>query len=168
MDQTHIHLILNHAPVAGVAFGILLLALSFVRRFESFRIAALIFFCVGALLTIPVFMTGEPAEDRVEGIAGVSENVIETHEESATTALTGMIVLGLASISALAVYARKREIATSVYVGIGLLSLVSMTLIGRTAYLGGQIRHTEIAATQQLQNVPNGASGAEQENDDND
>lgn len=163
MDSTHLHLLLNHAPVAGVAFGIFLLALSSVRRFASLRVAALMLFAVSAMLTVPVFLTGEPAEDRVEAVAGVSEATIETHEESASLALSSMIVLGLASVAALAVYARKRELTSGIVYVVGVLSIASMALIGRTAYLGGQIRHTEIAG---VQPGTSGQEGAEAQTND--
>ena len=40
-----------------------------------------------AVLTIPVFLTGEETEESVEHLAGVSHDLIEEHEELAEKAI---------------------------------------------------------------------------------
>lgn len=144
MDQTHIHLFLNHAPVAGVAFGLFFLAIGLIKKSQGMRLSAITLFTISSLLVLPVFFTGESAEETAEGLPGVSESIIETHEDAAKTALAGMIVLGVASIVTLSIFAKKHLIPKSMLSAVGVLAVLAMVLIGRTAYLGGQIRHSEV------------------------
>jgi DNA-binding response OmpR family regulator len=97
-----------------------------------------------ALCAVPVFLTGEPAEEMVEGLPGVSEALIGAHEEAAELAIWVMEALGVLSLLALFINF-KTERTTNAVMGITFaLSLVTFGLMARTGYLGGQIRHTEI------------------------
>jgi uncharacterized membrane protein len=144
MDSTHIHLFLNHAPVAGVAFGLFFLIFGLIRRSETMRLSAITLFTLSAFLVLPVFFTGESAEEAVENMPGVSESIIETHEDAAKVAKWGMVILGVASIGSLTYAAKRRSLPMPLVGLVGVLAVTSMGLIGRTAYLGGQIRHTEV------------------------
>jgi hypothetical protein len=93
---------------------------------------------------LPVFFTGEAAEETAEGLPGVSESVIESHEDAAKVAIWGMVLLGVASIGTLTYAAKKRALPMPLVGLVAVLAVTSMGLIGRTAYLGGQIRHTEL------------------------
>ncbi|HET6513267.1 MAG TPA: hypothetical protein VFH43_13825 [Candidatus Kapabacteria bacterium] len=166
MDQTHIHLFLNHAPVAGVAFGLFFLAIGLIKKSQGMRLSAITLFTISSLLVLPVFFTGESAEETAEGLPGVSESIIETHEDAAKAALAGMIVLGVASIVTLSIFAKKHLIPKSMLSAVGVLAVLAMVLIGRTAYLGGQIRHSEVRSGA----VPAGqeATGEQQGAEDDD
>jgi uncharacterized membrane protein len=146
MDLTHVHLFLNHAPLFGVAFGLFFLLMGVLKRSEGMRLSAITLFVISALLTLPVFFTGESAEEAVEHMPGVTEAVIETHEEAASTAIWSMVILGAVSIAALRYPAKHLRLPTKLVGLVAILAVVSMGLIGRTAYLGGQIRHTEVRA----------------------
>ncbi|WP_161888277.1 hypothetical protein [Pontibacter russatus] len=54
-----------------------------------------------AVMAVPVYLTGEPAEERVEHLAGVSEAMIEEHEEEAEVAIMVMALAALATLIAL-------------------------------------------------------------------
>ena len=43
-----------------------------------------------AVISIPVYFTGEPAKQAIERLAGTSEEVIERHEEAAQFAFTAI------------------------------------------------------------------------------
>ncbi len=91
---------------------------------------------------------------------GVSENIIEQHEDFALYALTSLIVLSIFSMVSLVVTYKKYTLFKSM-AGITLfVSLVSFALVVRTGYLGGQIRHSEIT-TGAVQN-----EGGQEEDDD--
>ncbi len=142
MDSTHLHLLLNHFPIIGTLIGTGVMAYGLFAASETTKKAALFTWVAMAALAIPVFLTGEPAEESVEGLAGVSGALIEQHEEAAELALWVMEALGLFSLIAL--LARGLAANKSVMMGIFGLSLVTFGLMARTGYLGGQIRHTEI------------------------
>ena len=95
-----------------------------------------------ALVAIPVFLTGEPAEESVENLPGVSEAIIGQHEEAAELAFWVMEALGVFSLFAFFI---KGEGGRKAVVGATFaLSLATFGLMAYTGYLGGQIRHTEI------------------------
>ena len=97
-----------------------------------------------ALLAIPVFLTGEPAEESVEGLAGVSEALIEQHEEAAERAIWLMEALGVLALAALALGWRKSTLTNTLILLSFILSLATFGAMASAGYLGGQIRHTEI------------------------
>jgi len=62
MNWAHIHLSLNHLPVVGIIFGVLLLLLALLRKSEELKRVSLGVFVLTALIALPVYFTGEPAE----------------------------------------------------------------------------------------------------------
>lgn len=144
MDSTHLHLLLNHFPIIGTLIGTGIMAYGYFAQSDATKKAALWTWVTMALLAIPVFLTGEPAEESVEGLAGVSEALIEAHEEAAEVALWVMEALGLFSLFALFFNFKNGYNGKTVTALLFALSLVTFGLMARTGYLGGQIRHTEI------------------------
>ncbi len=117
------------------------------RESASTQIAAYGLFVIASIGAAITFLTGEPAEGAVEGIAGVSERVIERHEDTAGIALAALVVLGVTSLTALYLTIRKSSLTGRIaWIAFG-ISIVSSVLIARTGYLGGQIRHTELNTT---------------------
>lgn len=159
MNPTHVHLFLNHAPFFAVLFGLYFLTMGIWKKSVGMKLSAVTLFTIGAVIVIPVFLTGESAEHAVEGLPGVTEAVVETHEESATLAMYSMMTLGLLSVTTMVVFSRRHKIPAPLFAAICVLALTSAGLIGRTAYLGGQIRHTEIRSDAQ----PGGLENQEDE-----
>jgi uncharacterized membrane protein len=142
MNWAHVHLLLNHVPVLGTIFGLALLIWGVWRRNHTLQRAALTVFVVGALVAIPVYLTGEPSEDAVENLAGTAENAIEIHEDAATLALVAVEVLGL--IGLLGLFVHRPGFARLVMPGALALAVITAGLMARTANLGGKIRHAEL------------------------
>lgn len=143
MSLVHIHLLLNHIPVVGIVFALIAFASALtVREIVSTRFA-LVFTLALAIVTGAVYLTGEPAEEAVENIAGVSETAIEAHEEAAKAATIAMSVLGALSLAALVAFRSGRMPR---WVGVAGVAgtLIMSGLLGWTANIGGQIRHSEI------------------------
>jgi uncharacterized membrane protein len=97
-----------------------------------------------ALITLAVFFTGLTAEDTVKKLPGVTEASIGRHEEMAELALVLMETLGIAALAGLLFLRESGAIPKWIVVIVLLLSLVTAAVVGLTANLGGQIRHTEI------------------------
>lgn len=143
LNAAHIHLMLNHVPILGFAFGLLLLAWGRWRKSdEVIRGVQALFLLVG-LTSIVVFLSGENAEDVVEGITGVSHDAIEVHEETGELAMIVSIIAGLFSGAALLVY-RNREIPGWAVGGTALAGLVAFGLLSYAGFQGGQVHHEEI------------------------
>ena len=75
MSPTHLHLLLNHVPVLGTAFGLGLLVFGMGRKSQELKKTALGVFVIVALLAVPAYLTGEPAEDGVQGLPGIVGSV---------------------------------------------------------------------------------------------
>jgi uncharacterized membrane protein len=147
MGAAHLHLILNHVPVVGVVFAGLLLGTALWHRSAQFQRVALVMMVSSALVAVPVYLTGEGAEEAVERIAGISETAIDRHADAAGASAVAIAILGgLALVGALVF--RKPTGVPKVFVA-GLLALALMTtgLFAWTGYLGGQIRHTELGSS---------------------
>lgn len=142
------HLLLNHFPIIGTVLGVGVMAYGYFTASEQVKKAALWTWAAMALIAIPVFLTGEPAEESVEGIAGVSEALIEEHEEAAELAIWLLEALGLLSLVTLVFYKTKPALSKSLVLVSTILSLVVFGAMARTGYLGGQIRHSEIRGGQ--------------------
>jgi uncharacterized membrane protein YeaQ/YmgE (transglycosylase-associated protein family) len=145
MSPVHLHLLLNHLPVIGTIVAIVLLAYALVRRSPELVRASLGMFVLFALAGAVVYLTGEPAEELVEGLPGVSEAIMERHEEAALVATTLLGLVGAVALGGLLAF-RKRAagIPRGFAAAALLLALVPAAAMGYTANLGGQIRHTEI------------------------
>src|SRR5881628_1094402 len=107
MNWAYVHLILNHFPVIGTVLGLLLFLWAMARRSEELKGGACGLFVLAGLLALPTYWTGEPAEDRVKGLPGVAQALVEEHEDAATFAVIASAVLGALALSGL-VLARRR------------------------------------------------------------
>ncbi len=143
MNWAHIHLMINHFPVIGMIFAVLLLVYALMKKSEELTKAALGAFVLIALMTIPVYLTGEAAEDIVKKLSDVTETLIGRHEEAASVALTLMMVAGISSLAGLFL-CRSRPLPKWFTFVILVLAFVTSSVMGLTANLGGQVRHTEI------------------------
>lgn len=166
MDLTHLHLILNHLPVLGVIFGFLILFWGVLRGYEEVKIVGLVVLIFTALVAVPVYLTGEPAEEVVENLPGVSEQIIELHEDSALISLVLAIVTGVLAFAALVFKRFSKAVARIPVIAALLLSFITGTFMARTANLGGEIRHTEIRQGTQNTNPSGETQNAEKEDED--
>ncbi len=146
MTATHLHLVLNHVPALGTVFTAALLAIALLRRNSTLQRVSVGFLLAFALAAIPVYLTGESAEERAERLPGVSEAMIERHEDAARVALIAVETLGGVALLGAALFRRRPQPPRAFTGAILGLTLVSAGLFGWTGYLGGRIRHPEIGA----------------------
>ncbi len=146
MNWAHIHLLLNHIPVIGMLFAVLLLLVAMVKKSDPLKALSLQFFVLLTLLTIPTYLTGDPAAHVVRNLPGVTKEIIERHDDAATIALIGMIILGVLALAGLIINYRTKSLPAWVVTLAFILSLAEAGWLAWTANLGGQIRHTEIRA----------------------
>ena len=98
MNLAHIHLLLNHIPLIGLPIAIAFLGYGLwtqtppVQKFSLFIITCL------ALVILPIYFTGEPAEKLVEHLPGVGESLIESHEGAAQYSLALTLIVGVSAI----------------------------------------------------------------------
>lgn len=166
MNSTHAHLLLNHFPVIGTLTGVMILLYGLLIKNMTVQKVSLATIVVMALIAIPVFLTGEPAEESVENLPGVTESVIESHEEASEIAFWVMMLTGVFALITLGLQIVNNSFAKT-FVVIALISgFASFGLMGRTAYLGGQIRHTEIRSNSASVNNPANETNTPEQGDD--
>ena len=165
MNFAHLHLMLNHLPVVGipVALAFLLYGLK-VKNTSLQRFSYLILIALAAVV-IPVYLTGEPAEELVEHLPGVAESLIEAHEEAAEISLVLTLVLGAGALAAL-VFQRNPRKGSLLGWGVVVLALFAISSLLYTANLGGKIRHTELRSSAVIESAS--ALKFEQEKDQKD
>lgn len=143
MDAAQIHLALTHVPVILSLVGLFLLATAMLQKKSVLIQTAFWVLLIGGLFAIPVYLTGEGAEEIVENLPGVSEQVIEKHEDMGQWALVAASITGLLSFLGLVLY-KKTAIGRFLPPLVLLAVLTSAGVLAFTAHLGGQVRHTEM------------------------
>ena len=146
MDQTHLHLLITHLPIFGSLLGTFVLAYAIWKKSDTTILAAYYMLVISAIGAVIAYLTGEGAEETVENIQGVSETVIEQHADFAVYALIGLSIVGVFSLIGIYLIHAKSAFAKTIAIVILFLAVISFGLVARTGYLGGQIRHTEIAS----------------------
>ena len=83
MNLTHAHLYLNHLPIIGSVIVFIFLGYAvFSKRYDLIKLS-LWFLLIIALVLIPVYLTGDPAEETLEKLPDWTEGIVENHEEAA-------------------------------------------------------------------------------------
>jgi uncharacterized membrane protein len=154
MDGAHLHLLLNHYPIVGSIIAFMLLFVGFFMKNKSVINAALVIAVLIGLITIPVFLTGEAAEHKVEDLAGTSEFYLEEHEDIGKTAFLTMNIAAILSLIALVVNLISRK-TSRIITAIALLAIAAtVAIMVYTGYLGGKIRRPELRETAMVQPAP--------------
>ena len=142
---THIHLLLNHFPTVGfgIGFGLFLVAL-YVKN-DHMKRAGLGIFLIIALISIPVYMTGKAAQRAIKDQPGISDVLMETHQDAALLALAFMEVTGVMAWLGLWQFRRMSRATNGNLIAVLVLSLITFGLMARAANIGSEIRHPEIS-----------------------
>lgn len=144
MNDAHYHLVFNHLPIIIPFVGLVIMIGGLILRSDVIKRTSYAVFILGALTTIPAFLSGEGAEEIVEEIEGIGHNIIHDHEEIAEKFAMVSYALGIISIIGLWSNYRKKSFSNIVsYITI-VISLVALFLAKQTGTSGGEIRHTEI------------------------
>ena len=143
MNSVQMHLAFTHVPVILSLVGLGMLIVSFLTKNSILTKTSYYIIVISGLAALPVFFTGESTEEAVEHLPGVSETIIERHEEVAKMAMVSIVAGGLLALAALISF-RWFLAARLLKVGVLVLTFISGGLMIQTAHLGGQIRHTEI------------------------
>lgn len=143
MNYPHLHLMINHAPVIGCLVALLLLGWALVSRRRDFVRLALFVTLLAGLSAYPAYFTGDEAHEQLEDVEGFDHDLIHEHEDAADWALRCM--LGTAVIAALGLWGSRkdREVPRWSKVATMAALIFSTSVVARTAFLGGEIRHPE-------------------------
>jgi hypothetical protein len=141
MEPQLLHLVVNHIPVVGALWTLLVLVVALAHPAPSLSRLALVLVVLVGLSTVAAFLTGEPAEEAVENLAGVVEPAIEEHEDLARRSLYLGIAAGAFAI--LTLIFRRPPGRISLLMNLVLVAATALTL-AVTAYEGGKIQRPEL------------------------
>jgi uncharacterized membrane protein len=144
INWAHVHLMINHFPVIGILGVIILLVYALIVKSEEVKRAGIGALVLLALITIPVYFTGKASVETVKNLPGVTETYTGRHEEVASLALVLVEALGLTAAIGLFFLRHSAVMPNRLIAVILALALAVAGILGLTANLGGQIRHTEI------------------------
>lgn len=173
MNSAQMHLAFTHVPVLLSLVGLTMLIVALVKKNSTLTKTSYVIILIAGFGALPVFLTGEGAEQTIEHAPGVSESLIERHEDVASAAMIAIAAAGVLALAALLSF--KWFFAARILKPLVLLlAITSGGLMAQTAHLGGQIRHTEIRNGAAVQNEADGAGqdetrgsgGGQSEHDD--
>src|SRR4029450_3168078 len=147
LSAAHVHLLLNHIPILGTLFSLLLLLYGVVRKSDEIKKVSFGGFITTSLVTIPAYGSGLAATVLVEGLPDVSKTIIEKHQQAALITLIAIEILG--AVALLGLWLSRRSPDTRRWLGCVVLALAVLAggLGIWTGNLGGQVRHTEARAS---------------------
>ena len=149
MNFVHIHLAINHSPLYASLFAFFFLLIGMVIRNRSIAAAGLIITIVAALCGIAADLTGNEAADVIKNsppIAGVDTTLIREHDLAAGFVVISTCVTAGLAIIVLFVGRRRGQRPRWMEVVVLVFILWSLSVVARTALLGGRIHHPEVRA----------------------
>jgi uncharacterized membrane protein len=170
MNSAQLHLALTHVPVLLSITGLIMLIVSFIIKSRTLTRTSYVIIAVAGLAAIPVYLTGDETEEAIEKLPGVSESIISEHEEVAMWAMISIVIAGIMASFAFFSF-RWPAVARVSKILVLVATLATGGLMGQTAHLGGQIRHSEIRNGVPAENGTGGQNtetGIEQNRKDDD
>lgn len=154
----------NHLPIIFPIVGVIVMITGLISKSEAVKRTAFMIFVFGALAIIAAMNTGEGAEEVVEKINGVTENFIESHEETAETFAILSYILGGISLLGLWASFKQKSFSTIISIATLIFTFVVLFFAKQTGTTGGEIRHTEIRNGNNIPTLEN--NNAEKGEDD--
>ncbi len=151
MNNAHLHLIVNHLPIIFPIVGLIILLIGVFTKSEISKRNAYFVFILGAVASVAAMATGEGAEETIEHLQGISENLIHRHEEAAEIFAGLSYFLGAVALLGLLLGKRNLTLNKFVSVTVLLVASASMYFAQEAGRTGGEIRHTEIRHSASVQ-----------------
>lgn len=163
MNAAHSHLIINHFPIIGLIFGIIVMLIGILAKSSVSRRIGLLLFLIAGLTAIPSFSTGEGAEEIVEHLPATTcadececsmtaaneasektHHLIHEHEEKAEALMPFM--WGLIGLSLIAMFLewKKKSMALVASIVVLLVGVLATYFAREVGTSGGEIAHPEI------------------------
>jgi len=152
LNLPHVHLLLNHWPIIGAFIGLALFVIALMTRNHDLKQASLVLFAALAVLTIPVYLSGNAAADAMkkQKLEGWPTSLVDSHEGAAMLAFLALGLTGIFALVALwpSTRSAKPEAQSKSWPTMAVLvsSLVTAGLMTVAGNTGGNIRHPEILA----------------------
>jgi uncharacterized membrane protein len=145
INAAHLHIILNHFPVIGSAIAIFVLLIGIVKKSDDVKKVSVLILVLTAFVTIPVYLSGEDAEEMIEGnYEDVDEEYIHAHEDFALYSFIAMNIAGAIALISMFLHKKPKTLPNSFAYFLLAVLIVVNGMMAYTANLGGKIHHPEI------------------------
>ena len=145
-NVAHLHIAINHIPVILSPAALVVLAVAVWRRSEAMFRTGIVVAWAGVAFGLATYFTGDAAADLVMAVEKAQEKTLDPivgeHDASAGWALGSAVLVTVAGVWAW----RRKGLGREVTVPLLVLTALSSAILGRTALLGGRIRHPEARA----------------------
>jgi uncharacterized membrane protein len=144
MNWPYIHTTVNHFPIVLTVVGSAVLAMALIVKRRGVWLYALATLTLAGISIYPTFYTGDEAKDALRDTWYIVRAAVEEHADAAGWALGVVLVMG--AVSAYGWWRMlKREVTglppTWLRVAVSLVTALALSVVVRTAYLGGKIVH---------------------------
>ncbi len=148
LTVAHLHLLINHVPILGSIFITILYIVALIYRNAFLQKVSLWFLVAVALCTPITYLSGDKAIPGVQGLPGVSEQMIHMHEYAAKFGLLLMFITGILALGSAIFYRKQPKLPRLLLTVILVVLLINSAVFAYIGLLGGQIHHEEIRTTQ--------------------
>ena len=144
MNDAHLHLVVNHFPIIGSIFGLGILISGLVLKNRTVVNIAYFLFVISAIFGFASMYTGEGAEEMVEDLPSVGDQIIHEHEEMAEKLAIILYVLAVISLVGLYLNFKQHTKAKLLSYLVLVIAIVGVIVGKEVGTTGGEVRHTEI------------------------
>jgi uncharacterized membrane protein len=142
MTAAQLHLMFTHLPVIGLLFTMIVNIYGMVRKNPEIGKLMLIMYVITGIFGLIAYLTGDPAEELLEGKLGYAESVIEPHETWALIFFIGLMFMTI--LAGIRLYLlNKSPFNQKTFAFFLIIAALLAVLATGTALTGGSIRHTE-------------------------
>jgi len=144
MNSAQLHLVFTHLPIVGLGFAILLNLVALFRKSAELQKLSLWCYLLLGVFALLAYITGDDAEKIMLTYPGITEDLIEPHENIALFFFLGLMLTSLLSMIGLYLTKTREKLLKrfSLYLLIAAILVSILAVI--TGSTGGAIRHTEI------------------------
>ena len=149
LSVVHLHLAINHSPLYTELFAFFFVLIGLIKKNRALVTSGLVMCIIAALCAGAAYWSGDQASDIIDQsppIAGVEKAMIGPHADAAAWFLAAACITAVLAIVALIVGRKRGARPRWLEIVALLLVLFSLTVVARTALLGGRIHHPEVRA----------------------
>lgn len=144
MDWPYLHTLINHFPIILTVVGCAVLVLAFITKRRGIWLYSVATLTLAGLSVYPADFSGDEASHALRGTWYVVRSMVAAHDESASYALVVLLILG--AVSAYAWWYMLRRDPQGLppqwlRITLAVLAVLGISVVTRTAYLGGKIIH---------------------------
>lgn len=144
MNSAHLHLILGHIPIMGAGFTVLLIFFALLKKSKDLKQTSLWFAVITGITALAAYLTGDGAEEVVSTLPGISEVLIEPHEQMALYYLVALLLISTIALAGLFLSQASATVLHKFVIVVLILNLLASYHAVTTGISGGKIRHIEI------------------------